>query len=268
MIKKLVQIALITCALLNVPTFCSQVFAMCEDEWCYESDASDELHELAQAALDGNIHKVRELIKSQACIDQRDSLGNTALMYAVFKKHTKIAILLINARADVNLHNLDDETALTWAAKHTKKAGITRLLLAAKANPDHQDSGECTPLMHAAWQGRTSIVNLLLHAQANPTFQDSKGYSALMYAVLSKHGTVGLMQPLIQTLVASYKEYASSITEHATHFPIEICKLIAGFDNPLESINFQEKTACTLAIEQGKNQDLTLLLAAIEESAQ
>jgi len=261
-------VSILTFGYTVIGSYNNSAFAMAVESNNNESENEIVLSPLSQAVLQKNLQHVNLLIKFNVDLNAQDALGNTALMYAVLSGKTKIVTTLIQARATVDDHNLHDETALMWAAKHTKGPCIVEQLLMAKANPNGQDIGGCTPLMFIAWSGRTLVANLLLEAKAEPTLQDSKGHTALMYAIISKNSNTDLVQLLINAAISKYQAHVRFIIEEAVELPVEICKLIAGFDNPLEIVNFQEKSASTLAIEQGKNQDLALLSTALEESAQ
>jgi len=220
-------------------------------------DSSDEeggneidLSPLSQAVLKNNPQRINLLLERKADLDAKDCLGNTPLMYAALSGKTKLVNTLIQAKAAVNSQNLHDETALTWAAKHTKGHDVITQLLAAKANPNLQDSGKCTALMHATWNGKAHVVDLLLRAKADSTLQDSIGYTALMYAIRSKHKNFEIVRSLVKDAAGMYYAHIKCIVETAQKFPVEICKLIAEFDDPFNIKANTGESLYTLSFER------------------
>ena len=88
---------------------------------------------LMEAAKNGNLAIIGQLLKAGANIDTVTKDGSTALMYAIQKNKTRAAVQLINAGADVNKQTPKKLTALTIAAYQGDKEIVERLL-AAKAN--------------------------------------------------------------------------------------------------------------------------------------
>lgn len=107
--------------------------------------------------------------------------GNTALMMAAFKANMPAAQALLAKGARVNQPG--------WTALHYAAAGgaddIARLLLQKGARIDAESppaSGQYTPLMMAAREGKESTVRLLLAAGADARRKNSEDLTAAQIA--------------------------------------------------------------------------------------
>ena len=85
---------------------------------------------LMSAAYFGNKSIVEELVVEGVDVNSADTQGRTALMIAVAKQRTKIIEVLLNAGADVSLADNKEKTALTMAEK-TKNKKLIKLLESA-----------------------------------------------------------------------------------------------------------------------------------------
>jgi cytohesin len=159
----------------------------------------------------GDLDKVRELLAAGHKVNDRDPLGGTPLHDAAWGGHADIALLLLDAGAEVDAPHQDinaahaesGSTPLHYAILTNRLAmvkllasrgadlkrrhrmsstalhlaasrghrEIVEFLLANQAEVDAEDASGATPLDEAAWKGNTSIVELLLKAGANPRHQ-------------------------------------------------------------------------------------------------
>ncbi|MDI9408103.1 MAG: ankyrin repeat domain-containing protein [Candidatus Pacebacteria bacterium] len=103
---------------------------------------------LIASVISENSSEIKHLISSGVNINARDSLGFSALMWAVTRNDVALAQLLINNRADVN----------------------------AKTDYGY------TILMNASQLGYFEMVKLLISAGANPIDKCDEGKTALNYA--------------------------------------------------------------------------------------
>jgi len=72
----------------------------------------------------GHTRIVKLLIEAGADVNIQDHINHTALMVASCNGHAKIIKILIEARADVNLYNVNGYTALTYATAN----GYTKII--------------------------------------------------------------------------------------------------------------------------------------------
>lgn len=169
---------------------------------------------LMQAAKNGNIDEIKQLLSLGADVNTADKYGWTPLMMATQYNHILAAQLLLSAGAKVNAITTFGWTTLFYSAQESVEitkllldAGAdvnvidqygqialdfaiimnnvetTQLLLAAGANVNHPNGGwwgdRSTPLMLAARDGHTEIVKLLLAAGADASKKNRKGKTAL-----------------------------------------------------------------------------------------
>lgn len=146
---------------------------------------------LTVAAERGDAAKVRKLIASGADLNERDSSGYTALVWAARNGSTEVAEALIEARADLNAR---DCAANGWTplihAIHKNNNEMARLLIERGADVNAR-AGKCTDkliesgstaLLHAAGEDNTEIVRALLTRGADP-YAEYDSANALSRAV-------------------------------------------------------------------------------------
>lgn len=154
---------------------------------------------LHMALVEPSITSVKWLIR-QAGVDlnARNGVGETALMQAIIHGHREIALLLLEAGAEVNQTGW---TPLHYAAaSHTDAApGFVWLLLDKySAYIDAESPNGTTPLMMAARYGKTESVQILLEAGADLNTTNQQGLNAWGFAQGSEHpDTIKLLQRVL-----------------------------------------------------------------------
>jgi ankyrin repeat protein len=150
------------------------------------------------AALNGDLEKVRESIGKGADPNDIDPDGRTALMYASFNGHTEIVRLLLDEGAKVGLRDAMGRTALLFASTGPF-AETVELLLDHHADPNITDNDEhFSPLMHAAAEGQLEVVKLLIERGADPAMKDIDGDTAAVFARNNGHTEVaGFIQSVL-----------------------------------------------------------------------
>ena len=97
--------------------------------------------DIIKAAKTGNAARIRELLGADpSLIGAKDTDGSTPLHCAVWKGHAIVALLL-DAGADVNVHNHNGHWGTTplHAAAHGNRAAIARLLIEHGADIQAKD---------------------------------------------------------------------------------------------------------------------------------
>src|ERR1700691_1652737 len=94
---------------------------------------------LIDAALRGNVPRVRVLLDAKADLNAKNSDGATALIVASQDGHADVVRVLLDAKADVNAKDNYGGTALMLASQ-SGHADVVRVLLAAKADVNAKTS--------------------------------------------------------------------------------------------------------------------------------
>ena len=124
-------------------------------------DSLSKPDDIRTATEEGNCAKISSLLRKGFSVDEVDTHGNTALIYACHKNQFDAAAILIANGANVN---------------HISKV-----------------SG-FTPLMFASWKGHVDLVGILLKHKANVDVQTtSDGDTALHFAALCGFSMVVLL---------------------------------------------------------------------------
>jgi uncharacterized protein len=148
---------------------------------------------LHEAASNGNINIVIDLLQKGAEVDKADGDGRTALMYAAYNGHSQVVRELLAHNARVNMTDVAGRTALMFAASGPFPETV-KLLLDHKADPNITDLQEhFTALMFAACEGQQENVKLLLAARADPDLKDIDGDNASGFAVKFGHTEIAEM---------------------------------------------------------------------------
>ena len=162
-------------------------------------------HKLIDAAYHGEVQAVQELLASRADANESmkpDAPHCTALRVASEQGHAEIAMLLIEAGAEVNLSGgPNNETGPLGLACFNGHLDVSTALIEARADvngrdPDGQLTSFLTPLMQAAYNGHPEIVARLLGAGAKPNLTQSGRLTALDFAESQNHhACAALLEP-------------------------------------------------------------------------
>ena len=166
---------------------------------------------LMEAARSGSVDAVRALVARGAKVNATErSRGQTALMWAVARRHLSVVTVLLEQGADVHVRTrvrpltvmLDQgprrtvktsmqdarqieaggSTALVFAAE-TGDAASAALLLAAGANVNDTAADGSSVLVRAAFAGHPAVARVLIEAGADVNAAGA-GYTALHAAAL------------------------------------------------------------------------------------
>ena len=137
---------------------------------------------MLQAAEQGDLQTLDQLLVRHRRSDVRDSCDWTPLMKAALNGHRAVVERLLAAGAAVDAVDKGGYTSMMLAASNNH-AEVVELLLQRGAMSDHQEGTEgWTALIWAAKQGHRDTVATLLRHQADRTLRDFAGKTAADWA--------------------------------------------------------------------------------------
>ncbi len=146
--------------------------------------------ELLKAAKDGDLNRVKELVKQGVDISFKDIFGYTPLLVAAIWGHKEIVELLIANGANINLYSKEgSRTALHLAAEGDSK-DLVKLLIDKGAYIEAKSFFGETPLHTAArshFKENGEIVETLISAGASVNSRDECGQTPLWNAAEYNH---------------------------------------------------------------------------------
>lgn len=164
------------------------------------------------AAIDCETEKLKTLTEglTQADLAQRDSIGRSALHWAIYEDCDAGVEILLEVGADPN-QTADEGTPLHWAAGRTRIA-MVRSLLAHGADPHMRSrSDQQTALYGAAGSGDPEILRLLLNEGLEASDHDLSGVTPLHY---------GVSHPEIARILIENGADVNARTEHGGSTPL------------------------------------------------
>jgi type 1 glutamine amidotransferase len=149
-----------------------------------------------EAIARGDLDDVRLHLKLRPESAQRGKdAGLTPLHQAILRNRTEIAMLLLDAGANVDARDRSARTPLHLAVERGNLA-LVQALLARRARPNERDRNGWTPLHLAAAKDRVPLVRALLAGGADLRTLSERGGTPLHEAAPS--GSTDLIQVLLQ----------------------------------------------------------------------
>ena len=149
-----------------------------------DAAAAGALHD---AARNGDVTLIIELISGGADLEELDKGGNTPLIAAAYYGQDGSAAALLDRGADLGGRSDRGMTAL-HAAAYRGHEGIVALLLDRGADiDDHGNKFGITPLHAAAEEGNLPVVALLIDRGADLNLKEANAISALTRAGWKGH---------------------------------------------------------------------------------
>jgi len=209
--------------------------------------------------------QILELILAGATpelLSQKRAGGLTALHDAIKKGDVDVVKKLLEYKADPNVKDDKEKTALHYAID-SRKFQIIELIL-ARATPEllnRKRSGGLTVLHDAVEKSDLHVVKNLLERQADPKIQDNKGKTVLHCAIESRNPEI-IKLILEHTPQLVNQKRVGGMT--ALHDAVEegdvdvVKKLLEYKANPNIKDN-KERTALHYAMESGSSQIIKLI---------
>ena len=136
---------------------------------------------LLDAARDGDLQTVENLLKSGCDVNQKDKYDETALIKAIMNGKLDIAKILLQNGADPNARGSLEETALYKVAEKGN-VELVKLMIEKGGDVNARNYSKKTALMNAAEHGNLEILELLLKNEAKVDLKDDDGKTAVDYA--------------------------------------------------------------------------------------
>ncbi|TDQ27414.1 ankyrin repeat protein [Phyllobacterium brassicacearum] len=142
---------------------------------------------LHDAAKNGDVERVKQLLDQGANVAEPDSSGEPALLVASLAGHTSVVAVLLERGTDIEIRNKGGLTAL-HAAAYGGSLEIVKLLVEnGAAVNDTNNFYKMAPLHAAAEEGHADVVAYLLVNKADIEAKERNGYSPLTQAGWREH---------------------------------------------------------------------------------
>ena len=147
------------------------------------------LDDYFQAAYDGNLHIIKECIKSGIDKEAKDSVGSTALHFASGKDHLEIVQYLIeNCNLDREAKTNNGWTALHFACSNGHLEIVKYLIEKCHVDTEGKTNNGMTALHFASGEGRLESVQYLIETcRVDKEAKNKDGWTALHYASTNGH---------------------------------------------------------------------------------
>jgi len=204
--------------------------------------------ELLQAAKQGNLKKLNELLSKGADVNAKDGNGNSVLLYAI--KHNKVEAVnfLLSKGANLEAKNKNIRTPLMFAIIE-ENAEMVKFLLSKGAKLEAKDDTGWTPLIIAVGKQNREIVEFLVSKGADVNAKTTSGITPLHVAAHKNN------QELVKFLRSKGADIKTKDTKGQT--PLDYTK----DDSVIKSL--QEQKYTTLEIGAGVGGLAVLLLMFI-----
>lgn len=161
--------------------------------------------------------------RAEIDLDEQDENGFTAAMVAAAGGHLEAFKWLVNAGANVKLHNKQGQTALKLSEVNQNGDEFEKVMLDHALETRQGSSIRFYTLHRAASRGELDSVKMLLDGVCNVNAFDSDGYTALMLAASGGHA--------------------------------KVCELLISFGASCDIVNIRQETALFLARKNGIGND-------------
>lgn len=224
-----------------------------------EGESDDVFTMLMQAAADGDLNKVKELLAQGAEFNSVDNNGDTALSHGAMHGHEAVVQQLLDEGAGVNSANNDGDTALSLGAMHGHEYVVHQLLIKG-VEFDRADNNGDTALSLGAMRGHEAVVQQLLDKGAGVHCVDINGDTPLSQAAMKGHKAV-VQQLLDNSADVNHANIKgnTALSQAAKNGKTRVVKqLLANGANP-EHANAHGNTALYWAHKKGWDRIVVML---------
>jgi ankyrin repeat protein len=142
---------------------------------------------LHDAARDGDVERVKQLLNQGADLSEPDNTGEPPLLVASLAGHADVVVLLLERGSDIEIRNKGGLTAL-HAAAYGGHLDVVELLVAKGADiNDEKNFYRMSALHAAAEEGHADVIAFLLTQKADLEAKERNGYTPLSQAGWRSH---------------------------------------------------------------------------------
>lgn len=143
---------------------------------------------IIRAVRNDNAVRLKQVLALKIDVNWRNNEDQTALLIAAFNQKGNLVKLLLQAKANPDFGT--KKLSPLCAAVIQKDRVVMQILLEHKANPNWQNVDQCTALFYAAREGDLEAVQLLIQFKANIEAVDKVKATPLIYAARHKQPKV------------------------------------------------------------------------------
>jgi len=134
----------------------------------------------------------KSLVEHQANINQMNTLGESILHLSILRADTKSSMFLLNAGAQVNLPTVNERSGPLHllASSESDLSEVTKEIISKGADLNLQNIDGETALCVAVKTGNKLVFNLLLEKKANLELANTSGKTVLWFALQNDRGNL------------------------------------------------------------------------------
>ena len=171
-----------------------------------EADKAQIKKKFFQAAAQGNVAQVTEILNKGIDINVADEQGRTAAMIATYKNYPNVVKVLVEHGADINIRDHMENNPFLYAGAEGYLE-ILKLTIEAGANPTILNRFGGTALIPASEHGYVENVREILeHTDVDVNLINKPGWTALLEAIV--YGDGG---PMHQETIHLLIEYGADV---------------------------------------------------------
>jgi ankyrin repeat protein len=226
--------------------------------------STDLVVDFMESAIRGDADKLEKLINAGVDVNVATKGGDTALILAAGLGYARVASVLLDHGADIDQGTASARaTPLMWAA-FNGKTDLVRLLVERGADIAKQNNKAYTALMLAAEEGRDEILRFLHAEGADVNAVNAEGHSPLTLASVGGHAQVVeyLIAQGADVQIRTREDGSTALILAAEKGYEDVARLLVGAGvkvNARRTKGLQD-SALTLACREGDTAMVNLLL--------
>jgi hypothetical protein len=186
---------------------------------------------LTQAARDGNVPAIKNLLNSGSNINEHNSSnGWTPLFWAIYYDKPDAVQILLDKGASVNIQDADGNSPLMLAISQGNKK-IFKLLLEKGAEVNVKNKKQETPLSQAVYSADVELVKILICKDADVESVDAYGRNMITYAEENKY--IDILELLYQGKYAKRRNVSTATSP--------VCSQSAGHEEKIAIVDLPPK---------------------------